>query len=260
MKMNIFKYVAVLTLIIIIFSGCSLNQQYYSNITRKNESLDILKKIESINRDVKTSKGTGWITITDKKKQSKKFRMAWAASFPDKIRLTLLSAGHPVETILADGKSVTLISHTGKHKTKKINSANPSLRDVVAIPVTIQDILSIFAGQVPISKFDTAQIAQISSSSQLIDTMLILKRRWNGYSQNIVLTSDNRVASFSLLNENRRLVHSVFNEHYKEIDSFSIPVKVKIRDNEGRVIDFEMTAYQPNIEVKPDIFVLTESR
>lgn len=252
-----FNYIALLFLIIL-FSGCSANQPYDIQNSGNNEALDILRKIEGINRDVKTSKGTGWITIADKK-ESKKFRMAWAASFPDKIRLTLLSAGHPVETILADGKSVIFISHTGKHATKKINSANPSLRDFVSIPVSIQEILAIFGGKIPVGKFDTSAIAQISFNSKVTDTMLILKRRWNGQSQHIVLTTDNHVASFSLVNENRKLIHSVLNEQFKMFDSFSIPVKVQIRDNEGRVIDFEMTTYQPNVSLKPDIFVLKQS-
>ncbi|MBF0205087.1 MAG: hypothetical protein HQK67_12475 [Desulfamplus sp.] len=233
----------------ILLSGCALDKPSNIHNAETNEALSILQQIESINREIKTCKGSGWITISDGK-QIKKFRMAWAASFPDKIRLTLLSAGHPVETILADGKTVTFISHTGKHETKKINSANPSLQDVVSIPVTIQDILSIFAGRVPIGKFDTASIAQITDSSALTDTMLILKRRWNGQSQNIVLTSDNKVASFSLINENRKLIHRVFNEKFKTFGSFLIPSKVKIKDDEERMIEFEITNYQPNITVR----------
>ncbi|MBF0390554.1 MAG: hypothetical protein HQK71_10680 [Desulfamplus sp.] len=245
-------------LLILLLTGCSVKNSSYINSSQTNEAINILKKIESINSNIKTSKGTGWITITDSKEQSKRFRMAWAASFPDKIRLTLLSAGHPVETILADGKSVSFISHTGRHETKKINSPNPSLKDVVSMPVTIQDILAIFAGRVPIDKFDTASIAQITYSSGFSDTMLILKRRWNGNSQNIVLTSDNQVANFSLLNENRRLIHSVFNEQYKMFDSFLIPSRVKIRDNEGRQIDFEITTYQPNVAINHDVFNLNK--
>ncbi len=243
----------------IFFSGCSLNQHSYTRYSKTDEAYSILRKIESINSDIRTSKGSGWITIADRKGQ-KKFRMAWASSFPDKIRLTLLSAGHPVETILADGNTVTFISHTGKHSIKKIKSSNPSLKDIVSIPVTIQDILSIFAGKVPIGKFDTAQIAQITYSPTLSDTMLILNRRWNGYFQHIVLNADNQVSSFSLLNENRKLIHSLFNEKYKVFDSFSIPIKVKIRDRESREITLEMTNYQPNVAIKPDIFILTESR
>lgn len=243
----------------VLFSGCSLTQPSYMHSAETNEALTVLQQIKSINRDIRTCKGSGWITITNIK-ESKRFRMAWATSFPDKIRLTLLSAGHPVETILADGKSVTFISHTGKHPLKKINSANPSLKEIVSIPVSIQDILSIFAGQVPIGKFDTAAIAQITNSSQLTNTMLILNRRWNGQSQNIVVNPANEVLSFSLINNDRELIHTVFNEQYKKFDSFSIPAKVNVRDNKGQKIDFEMTTYQPNISIRPETFVLTESR
>ncbi len=256
------KTINHITIILIatLLAGCSLNSRYYANSRKTDEALHILQRIESINSDVKTSKGTGWLTITDKKQQSKKFRMAWAASFPDKIRLTLLSAGHPLETIIADGKSVLFVSHTGRHNKKKISSSNPSLQDVVSIPIKLQDILSIFAGQVPIGKFDTAEIAQLTYASQLTDTMLILKRKWNNHSQNIVLTSDNRVANFSFLNDNGKLIHNLFNEQYKSFGSFSIPTKVKIKDNYGRQIYFDITSYQPNVEIKPEMFILTESR
>lgn len=256
---DIYRFFPFMAVVALLLSGCALTKPSYMHDAKTNEALTILQQIEKINQEIKSCKGSGWITIANKK-ESKKFRMAWAASFPDKIRLTLLSAGHPVETILADGKSVIFVSHTGKHTTKRINSANPSLKDVVSIPVTVQDILSIFAGKVPIGKFDTAAIAQISYSAQFTDTMLILKKRWSGESQNIVVNSANQVLSFSLVNENRRLLHSVFNEAYKTFDSFLIPSKVKVRDSEGRTIDFEMTAYQPNIPIRPDMFILTESR
>ncbi|MBF0467723.1 MAG: hypothetical protein HQK61_02375 [Desulfamplus sp.] len=243
-----------------LFTGCSITQQpSYINSTETNEALKVLQQIKSINKEIKTCKGSGWITIADTQ-QTTKFRMAWAASFPDKIRLTLLSAGHPVETILADGKTVTFISHTGKHNTKKVNSKNPSLKEVVSIPVKMQDILSIFAGRVPVGKFDIATIAQVTDSAQSTDTMLILKKRWNGESQNIVIGPQNKILGFSLIDEHRKLIHSVFNQQYKNFDSFSIPAKVKVRDNEGRAIDFEITSYQPNIQIRPDMFVLTESR
>lgn len=258
------RFKAILLYIVAIFflmivSGCSLTNPSYIHSAETNEALTVLQQIEKINKDIKTCKGSGWITIS-KQEESKKFRMAWAASFPGMIRLTLLSAGHPVETVIADGKSVIFVSHTGKHKTKKINSSNPSLKDIVSIPVTIHDILSIFAGQVPINKFDTANIAQLTYSGKLTDTMLILKKRWNGQTQHIVLTPENKVVSFSLINENRELIHSVFNNQFRTFDNFSIPVKVSVMDNENRKIDFEITSYQPNIPIKPDMFILTESR
>lgn len=67
------KTINHITIILIatLLAGWLLNSRYYANSRKTDEALHILQRIESINSDVKTSKGTGWLTITDKKQQSK---------------------------------------------------------------------------------------------------------------------------------------------------------------------------------------------
>ncbi len=142
---------------IFFLSGCAVFN-FFKPPVQDIKALNLVQEIKNRNKGIETCKGTGWLTLSSKTGKVERFRMAWAASFPDKLRMTLLSSGHPVETIIADGKRVIIVSHTGNHSPQTINSADPSLKNIISIPVTMQDVISLLAGRMPMIKFDYAYI------------------------------------------------------------------------------------------------------
>ncbi|SLM30604.1 conserved hypothetical protein [Desulfamplus magnetovallimortis] len=252
----------VFVALLFFIAGCT--SFYDSTVVQNGKSLisTLMEQTATLNQGLETCKGTGWITLNDQG-QSTRFRMAWAASFPDKIRMTLLSAGHPVETIVADGKSVSLVSHTGAHPFHKIHSGNPELTKVLSIPVTLKDIITIFAGRVPLREYDSVEqidITYLARGAQdkkhlVTDTMLLLKQDGKSV-QKIVFNQAGNVLSYTL--KINSVDYTVFHDRLKLVDGYIMPVNARITDGGERSVDLRITNYQPNVSINPDIFVITE--
>ena len=212
-------------------------------------------KAKEFNRGIITAKGLGWITIEQNFK-IEKYRIAWAVACPDKMRITLLSLGHPVETIIADGKRVTFISHTGRHEPHIIKAANPSLANFIHISLRAKDIIKMLAGQMPIIEFDTARINPLDS---LDGTPLVLSRSWRGDVGRILMDRNEKPIKYQPMDFQGRSSYIFTAGKFKQIDSFEIPMEITIKDQRGGRVLLTITRFFQNISLKDDIFSLTES-
>ena len=83
---------------LIFFNGCA-------SIDFKNKhdikAYNLARQISNSNKDIKTSKGLGWLTIKENKKQVI-YKIAWIAEPPYKIRITLMANSFPVDTIVSN--------------------------------------------------------------------------------------------------------------------------------------------------------------
>lgn len=287
--MSRIKYCFCICLLVIastIFSGCAV-LNFLKPEVQDLKAMHIVKELQNRNRTLKTSKGTGWITLAGNKK-TQKFRMAWAASFPDKIRITLLSAGHPMETIAADGNKLTIVSHTGSHPPHTINSSNPSLKHIISIPVTIQDIITLLCGRIPLGEFDSAHFFSLPKPADTnirpenpfkIDTtgtegqkgtahnlklqscqMLILKKKWSGKTRKLFMDDAWNVFGLYIMDQDKTPCLSVLYDEYSQFNEFTIPSKININERSGFRMNLEITGYQANIPIKQSVFTLTDQR
>ena len=269
-------FLICLIFIISIFflSGCAVFN-FFKPPVQDIKALSLVEDIKHFNKDIETCKGTGWLSLSSKTGKVEKFRMAWAISFPDKLRMTLLSAGHPIETIIADGKKVILVSHTGTHSPGTINSANPSLKSIISIPLKMQDVITLLAGRIPIVKFDYAYLLPRGRSKKnqdetenmekafnikTIDQTLVLKKKWARKTQKIFLDTNQNILGCQFFDQDKKPYYSISHSEYLKYKSFTIPAKININENSGNHITIEITAYQANIPIKSSVFNLTDQR
>ncbi|HKL83348.1 MAG TPA: hypothetical protein VJ879_12610, partial [Desulfobacter sp.] len=85
--------------------GCALLGYPFGKQTDSHAE-DIINHIQTFNAQISTSKGTGELMLT-RGFRKEKYKIAWAAQAPNRLRMTLLISGHPVETIAATGQWVT---------------------------------------------------------------------------------------------------------------------------------------------------------
>ncbi|OQY01270.1 MAG: hypothetical protein B6I26_05285 [Desulfobacteraceae bacterium 4572_130] len=235
--------------LLLLFSGCSSkknNKPIFSN----NKALLFTNKIKNINKNIKTSKGIGWITFSDKGKKEK-FRVAWALLNPDKIRMTIMKSGVLIETVIFNGKSILFLSHTGRHPLHKINSNNPFLENILFLPIKIKDIIALLSGQIPLCDFDFAYFLK---NNDLINTTLVLRKKLKGDVQKIFMDSNYDIIKLEYLGLIKEYTIKFFN--YKENNSFRIPCKLIIKEKSGKSLELEITKYHTNIVLKKDIFNL----
>ncbi len=211
-------------------------------------------RVTSINHGLQTFKGTARVTLTEAN-TSQRFRVAWAAHLPDKIRLTILKSGLPLETILADGTQVFFVSHTGEHSPHRIKASNPSLKPVISMPVRIQEIISLLAGQIPMESFDRATLSTAGPASE---TTLMLTRKWRGTVGTVRVDPKDQIHGFQRLKNNRDPIYSAERKNLKSYGIHTIPMKTVIYDPSGRTLTLEITSFYPDVPVKESVFSLTE--
>ena len=237
----------------VLISGCA-GLMPPKNTIHDQKAAILAAQIKSINQNLHTFKGTARVTIVDDSK-TQRMTIAWAAMLPDKIRLTILNSGIPVETILADGSRVIFVSHTGKHSLHEINSPNPSLERIVSMPVRIQEIISILAGQVPMEPFNRQELSDKKNSSE---TTLVLAKKWGGTVGMVQFDEQEHISRFQRLNREKETLYSVERLNLKTYKTYTIPSTTIINDGSGRTMTLKITGFYPDIPVKESLFSLTE--
>ena len=242
----------LLLLCLYLVSGCSL----LNKKTKKElKAQQMASKVQDINHDILTSRGTGNLTLTRNGK-TETYRMAWVAKWPLNLRMTLLSSGVPVETIAADGKSVTFVSHTGQHAFHTVNRANPALNRIISLPVKLLDIIALLTGKIPL-KGSQDVIWQMDEQN----TSRLVFNNWMGTPmEKIFLNEDNQVVEYWKLDQGAPPAIKLRFDEFKRFDSYTIAGKTIFTDSHNRRLVLEITSFTPNVplENKAQIFHLTE--
>ena len=243
----------------IIFPGCSsVNYQNRHDI----EAFNLAQQINNLNKEIKTSKGLGWLKI-NKENIETVFKIAWITEPPAKIRITLLSDGLPVESIVSNKDSLTLFSHTGKHDLKTYSVKNPSLEDILSIPIHLEDIINLLTGQIPIKNYQYAFFDNNSDNQNYdkkVCKTIILKNSSDRGIQKIFLDADNQIIKYMITDWKIEPVYTIFFLDPVKIDSVTIFSKLLIQDNLDRKVLLEISKFHQNLPVKESYFNLTETR
>jgi outer membrane lipoprotein-sorting protein len=205
------------------------------------------------NRQIETSKGTGWISIkTGETTQT--YRIIWAAAFPGKIRMTLLLSGLPVETMIATGQSLVFFSHTGRHSSHTIHSKDPDLKKYLDIPIKLSDIISVLLGRLPVTSFDDAYYLP---ADPLFRT-LVLYHSHDGQHQYLHFDGNRNIHRISRINASGHPLYEIGLDNCNSRDFGRLYTKIKAMDKTGRNLTLVITRFIANPEIKASTFMLTE--
>ncbi|MCP3898842.1 MAG: hypothetical protein GY707_03800, partial [Desulfobacteraceae bacterium] len=239
-----------------LFTGCaSIDFKNKHDVTAYN----LAKQISNSNKDIETAKGLGWLKIKEVRNETNLeiiYKIAWATKPPQKIRITLLSGGFPVETIVSNGEKISLFSHTGEHSLKTYNINNPSLEDIISIPVRIEDIILLLSGQIPIKDFSYA----FFDNNEVDLKAIVLKNKSDNGIQKIFIDHKGQIKKYLVTNRRIEPIYSVTFFNFIPIASATIPSNILIKDNFNREVSFEISKFYKNIPVKKSMFTLTEKR
>jgi len=239
-------------LIILILSGCAQHRPVTNPLLDK-KALFYANYAQSFNEHFSASKGTGWVKFT-KGTKTDKFRIAWIAASPNKIRITLLMAGHPVETIVASGKKITLISHTGEHSQYSVTAKNPSLDGYIKVPIKLSEMISILLGQLPVKPFDNAYFSPHDPAF----TSISLEKNWKGTTQTLHFDDQGKIDRLNSTGFSGKQLYEVIITQYKTYDFGEVPEKIEITDKNNKKLLLHITNFQPNPPIKASVFRLTE--
>lgn len=240
---------------VMMYSGCA---SIKPEQTRKSdrEALETAQRLFDFNREIKASKGRGLLTIAAKNRRIQ-YRIAWAAESPDRARITLISSGIPVETLLFNKSRITLYSHTGQHSLKTYKSDDPSLERILSVPVKMSDIISVLTGKIPVKPYDYAWFKETDSKKE--PRSILLNVQSEKRMQQLIIDSDGGISEFSLLEGLEQPVYKVGFSGLQKFDSNSIFTRMAIKSESGETAVFRIQAFQKNPEMKDSVFNLTKA-
>ncbi len=235
-------------------SGCALLPGRQPE--RETKAEQSAQHVRQMNRDLLTSRGTGNLSLTRDGK-TETHRVAWVAQWPCCLRMTLLSSGIPVETIAADGKSLTFVSHVGKHAPHTMNQPNPSLQAILSLPVKLSDIIALLTGKVPLKAGGEVSLHTGEEST----FHLIFKNWWGKPFQKIVLNGAHQVTQYWRLSSKGSPEIKLSFHQFSQFEGYPIAQQTVFTDSHDRRLTFQITSFTPNIPIKNKrrLFHLTES-
>jgi outer membrane lipoprotein-sorting protein len=206
--------------------------------------------VRDLNRDISTSKGIARLRM-ETPTGIQTFQMAWAAQTPDRARLTFTALASPVETVVADGKQVTFLSHTGQHTPHTTTSHDPDLEPFTGVPLKLSDLVCLLLGQVPVQRFSDAWFFPEDKSR------IQLHRRFSSQFQELILAPDQPLAALRLKDRHGEIRCEIRFHAFEAIDSRQIPVDLTIADSTGRQVHVSITGFRPDVPVEASVFQLT---
>lgn len=240
-------------LICLTLSGCAPHKPKTDPALDK-KALGIATAARGLNREIQTSKGTGWLHL-ESGDRNEKYRIFWAAHLPNRLRITFTASGMPVETIAATGERVTFVSHTGRHAPHTAVSNDPDLAKYMDVPVRLSDMVSLLLGRIPLMEFDTAWFSpDIPGHSQIS-----LTQNFKSGSQELVLDKERRVQSLKFRDRKGELRYEIRFQSWQDAGPYRIPRELSLSDGRFRSVFLSISRFLPNPPLKESVFMLTPS-
>lgn len=238
--------------LLLLTTGCLVARPVTNPVSDQKAAAQAVR-LRELNQKIQTAKGMATIQV-EAGIRKERFRIAWAARYPDRLRLVLLASGHPVETILATGEIVTFVSHIGKHKPHTAVSNDPDMERYVGLPVRLSELISLLLGRFPIQPFDDAWFDPDRPST------LLLRQDYASRYQELALSDDGRLESIRLRKgEADPFIYEVRFFAFGEKKGHIIPFKMTVKDNRFRTVSINISMFTPNAPLKESVFRLTQT-
>lgn len=252
-------YVAALMAATFFFTGCS-----FFGFSRKGRvdgisspaALELLSSLRVINGSLSTFKGLGTISLYQNG-QIQRFRSAWAASGPDKIRIQLFGpTGQPIISIACDGRYYYFMSPEKEGIIKQRVGAM-GLKRYIEIPIGTAELFSFFCGR-PIVPGPDPPIANIEKDP-LHGTVLVLLESSGEWVDSIYL--DSRAQSIREIvrrDDQGVLQWRALFEDVMKLDNYQIPQRITLYAENEVSIRIEVDRFWANPSISKDMFVLND--
>lgn len=247
-----FGMITVLLFFVILTGpGCALLGTQFGKQTDPHAE-DIINRVQAFNAQMTTSKGTGKLTLTQGFRKEK-YKIVWAAQSPNRLRMTLLMLGHPVETIASTGQWVTFVSHTGAHKPHSAVSTDPDLNPYINIPLRLSELVNLLLGKVPERPFDRAWIRPENPDT------VFASQSFSSKTQEWLTNKSGITTRYRVLDENMNVIFGIWYSQFFKRDDFILPGVITIKDGDQRIMEISLKNFMPNIPIKESVFRLTGS-
>jgi hypothetical protein len=225
-------------------------------VERTAQVRNLLSNLKTQNEALVNFKGIGNITIRQNGLTQFDQRVAWIGERPVKFSIAVLISGYPAVKLAADGRWLYYLEVQGQEsRFRKMATSDPDLEKLIWIPISISDVIVLLSGRIPLPEFDSIEFIQETSKQQFA---LVLTDSWWGIQQKIFYDATlSQIQKVEVYHRSGSLRYRAEVQGTRQVDGYKVPQRLKLSNDDG--IDFllDIHRYWVNVEVPPEVFVLT---
>ncbi len=233
------------------FSGCSIFYDKPVSIPtdyeQHSEAVRLVESLKNVNSTLKTIKGKGKVRIFGQEK-SYSARIGIVAKKTGEIRLELyhLSGKRFVSLAFDREWFYGLVFNRNRFFKKKVN--DPSLNQMVSIPMKTSELISLVLGRLPDYEYDYIEIHGEKSAGLQI---LTLKDKWGNTLCNLYFEPDeNRPRKIERFSREGQLLYRISLNRFKMVKPhYKLPFYLDFTNGEDTGFKLEIEKYWPNADL-----------
>ena len=213
----------------------------------------IIDTIKQTNIDLVQFKCIGKITVSEPKQPVQSYRSAIAGQMNDHLRIDLFAPfGGAAGSVASDGKYLYLAMHASRKYYKK-RFSNGSLYRFVKIDITVEDLLELLVGRIPM---DDERLAQSLPVTDADYPGACLVDRRGQIRQKIFLDTDGRPFQALWFDQDGKQMLSLKISGRQTIDGFILPKRIQLLAGSGQTVSIVIDRYHANAALEKALFVL----
>lgn len=222
---------------------------------KATEIRSLLSALQTKNDTLKNFKGIGKIKLWQNGIIQVDQRLAWIGEKPLKLSIAMWVSGYPAIKLATDGKWLYYLETHGQDTVfKKISASDPSLKEIISIPITSSDIVMLLAGGIPIRKFNSVDLIEKKTGNGYV---MVLKERWWGIRAKIYFDqSQSQAHQIDVFDRSGRLMYRAAIEKMQSVSGYEVPFRLRITNNEGADFQLDVDQYWTNVDPPAAAFVL----
>lgn len=243
-------FVAALFGVVVLTDGCAVKQQTgpFKPSPEAAYFLDQLAQSSQVHTAVK---GIGHFKVVTEDKAISG-RLAWVARRPDKLRLTIIDpSGRPAALLVTNGETVWLdLRSEGKQYTK--SARRFSLKRLVGIDVTLDDVIEVLLNGIPIRPYHTVEM----NTSERPETARFLSV--NGRPVTVIRyqTAPFFITQANYYDRAPALFLSLTRRLGSGVDATLFPKELDFQDQDRNRFSLRVDRFWVDSEIKTDLFQL----
>lgn len=214
----------------------------------------LFSSLMSVNRSLLTFKALGTVSLVQKGRLQK-FRGAWAAAGPDKLRLQLFGpAGQPVFSIASDGRHYYLLS-AEKEGVVKQRVADTGLKRYIEIPIGVPALFSLFCGR-PAVDGAKPPIALLEKDALQATALVLLESSGESVDTIHLNEAATAIREITRATPEGEPVWRAVLENEKVVDTYRLPGRITLFAENEVTVRIDVERFWANPALPQDIFVI----
>ena len=183
-------------------------------------------------------------------------RAAWAANFPDQVRIELLSfLGQPLMKFAANGKAI-VVAVAGEEEPYRVKQRSGALEKIVHIPIGVEDLLNIMKGVPPEVTYTAAQMRYGEGGEKRV----VLLNRWHQKVAEFKAMDGSQIQEMAAFDGEDRPLYRISWKSWIEIKGYTVPKEIEVTTGGGERLSLEVDRLFPDEPVSKELFEIDNNR